>query len=95
MSLRNFLPIVIAVVTGVGIFPQPKKKLCFMMSVSLTYLATYTLKPGLEEQKRLRESKEQLPRTFPPAEPKNPESQTPNQTIPKPGADTGSSWRNT
>ncbi|KAK2033386.1 hypothetical protein LX32DRAFT_635317 [Colletotrichum zoysiae] len=76
MSLRNFLPIVVAVAAGVGI-------------------ATYTLKPGLEEQKRIRESKELLPRTLPPGNPNSPDSQTPNQTTPKPGAGADSSWRKT
>ncbi|KDN63609.1 hypothetical protein CSUB01_02288 [Colletotrichum sublineola] len=74
MSFRNFLPIVVAVVTGVGI-------------------STYTLKPALEEQKRLRESKEQPPRTFPLRESNIPNSQTPNQTTPGSGADADRSWR--
>ncbi|WQF81328.1 hypothetical protein CDEST_06342 [Colletotrichum destructivum] len=76
MSLRNILPIVIAVVTGVGI-------------------STYTLKPGLEEQKRLRESKEGLPETFRPSETRNNEAQPPNQTMREPGTDSNGSSRST
>ncbi|WDK09321.1 hypothetical protein CGRA01v4_00599 [Colletotrichum graminicola] len=76
MSLRNFLPIVVAVVAGVGI-------------------STYTLKPALEEQKRLRESKEQLPKTLPPGEPNSPDLQIPSLTTPRSGADADSSSRKT